>query len=152
MGAGSVVVCDRTDCSMSIADRLKLGLSSRLSLVLQTEASECGLACIAMLAQYHGLPTSLVDLRRAHGMSLKGATLKDLTRISGHVGFATRPVRLELDELRDLHTPCILHWDLNHFVVLADADTKMATIFDPAVGIRRMRIDEFSRHFTGVAL
>ena len=58
---------------MNGVEGLKLGLSSRLRLVLQTEGSECGLACLAMLAQYHGLGISLQQLRRSHGLSLKGA-------------------------------------------------------------------------------
>jgi len=63
-----------------------------------------------------------------------------------------RPLRLEVDEIRELKTPCILHWDLNHFVVLKSAHPKHITIHDPAVGVRRLSYAEVGKHFTGVAL
>src|SRR5690606_21129177 len=68
------------------------------------------------------------------------------------IGFASRPVRLELDELQQLSTPCILHWDLNHFVVLKQAGDEHVVIHDPASGVVRMSLTTASRHFTGVAL
>jgi ATP-binding cassette subfamily B protein RaxB len=68
------------------------------------------------------------------------------------LGFAARPVRLELSEVRILSTPCILHWDLNHFVVLKKATYDVAVIHDPAAGVRRLPFAVISKHFTGVAL
>ena len=61
-------------------------------------------------------------------------------------------MRLELDELSQLTTPCVLHWDLNHFVVLAKVTRDGIVIHDPAVGVRRLPMAVVSRHFTGVAL
>ncbi len=137
---------------MSTADLLNLGFARRLPMVLQTEGAECGLACLAMIAGFHGHPTDPAGLRRLHGLSLKGATLKEVVRIADQIGFASRPLRLELGELALLKTPCILHWDMNHFVVLRQVGRNTATIHDPAVGVRRMGFEELSRHFTGVAL
>src|SRR3954452_24567424 len=117
MDVRTVVHPDR-QVAMSILERLNLGWGSRLPMILQTEASECGLASIAMVAHHFGYHTELADLRRRYGMSLKGATLKELMSIADRIGFATRPLRLELAELAQLRLPCILHWDLNHFVVL----------------------------------
>jgi len=71
-----------------------------------------------MIAASHGLKTDLADLRRRFSISLKGATLEHLIRHSEALGLAARPLRLELEELGGLALPCILHWDLNHFVVL----------------------------------
>jgi ATP-binding cassette, subfamily B, bacterial CvaB/MchF/RaxB len=102
--------------------------------------------------QYYGYAVDLPNLRRRFGMSLKGAAQKDVMRIADQVGFAARPLRLELGEISRLRTPCILHWDLNHFVVLERADQNGAVIHDPAVGVRRLDHDIISRHFTGVAL
>src|SRR3954462_2648714 len=138
--------------TMSILERLNLGWTSRLPMVLQSEASECGLACLVMVTQFFGNAADLPSLRRRFGMSLKGATLKDVMRVAEQVGFATRPLRLELEELAQLRTPSILHWDLNHFVVLERIEGGSAVIHDPGVGVRRMTMTELSRHFTGVAL
>lgn len=137
---------------MSVANRLNLGWGRQVPMILQTEASECGLACLAMTAQYFGYPVDLPNLRRRHGTSLKGATLKDLMSVADRIGFATRPLRLEVDELVQLRTPCVLHWDLNHFVVLERADANGIVIHDPAAGVRRLPMEMASRHFTGVAL
>ena len=137
---------------MTLARRLDFGWRRKLGSILQIEASECGLACLAMIANYFDGSTGLGGLRRQHGMSLKGATLKEVIQIADQIGFATRPLRLELDELAQLRLPCILHWDLNHFVVLAAVDGQGATIHDPAAGIRTLPLAEVSRHFTGIAL
>jgi ATP-binding cassette subfamily B protein RaxB len=121
-------------------------------MTLQTEAAECGLACLAMISGYHGQSTELADLRRRFGVSVKGTRLADLTRIAEQMGFATRPVRIELEDVEFLHTPCMLHWDLNHFVVLRSAGRRDFVVHDPAVGVVRISRTEASRRFSGVAL
>ena len=134
-------------------DGLRLGLGGRrLPVILQTEAAECGLACIAMAAAYHGLRSDLPTLRQRFQMSLKGATMADLVRIAGHLQLNARALRAEMSHLPDLVLPCILHWDLNHFVVLKDVTRGVAVIHDPARGVRRLSMAEVSKHFTGVVL
>jgi ATP-binding cassette subfamily B protein RaxB len=118
----------------------------------QAEAAECGLTCLAMVARYHGRKLDLNTLRRAYPVSLKGMTLKAMMETAGHLGLAGRPLRLELAHLRQLRLPAILHWDMSHFVVLTAHGRNGLTIHDPALGVRRYRLDEASRHFTGVAL
>lgn len=124
----------------------------RLPVFLQTEAAECGLASLAMIASYHGHRVDLAGLRRRFTLSVKGATLAYLMQAAGRLQLAPRPLRLELDELPQLATPCILHWDLNHFVVLKSATAREAVVHDPAGGLRRLPLAEVSRHFTGIAL
>ena len=131
---------------------LRFGWGRRLPVILQAEAAECGLACLAMVAGYHGHHADPGALRRRHGFSLKGATLKDVISVADRLGLAARPLRLDLDELGMLRTPCILHWDLNHFVVLKSIGRTGVTIHDPAEGLRRLSFADVSRHFTGVAL
>ena len=137
---------------MEALSRLQFGLSKRLPVFLQTEAAECGLASLGMVACFHGHRVDLAALRRRFTVSLKGATLAFLMQAAGRLGFAPRPLRLELSEVPQLRTPCILHWDLNHFVVLASADARGAVVHDPAFGVRRLPMSEVSRHFTGIAL
>ncbi len=127
-------------------------IAAKAPSILQSEASECGLASLAMIAHFHGYRVSLSELRRRFGVSLKGATLRDLIRIADQIGLASRPLRLELDGLSQLRLPCILHWDLNHFVVLTRVRSRSITIHDPAVGVRKLPLETVSRHFTGVAL
>jgi ATP-binding cassette subfamily B protein RaxB len=120
--------------------------------ILQSESSECALASLAMVANAHGLQLDLFDLRRRFPVSIKGATLQQLIAHAGALNFSSRPLRLEIDELAQLALPCILHWDLNYFVVLKKVGRGHITILDPAVGERRLPLAEVSRHFTGVAL
>lgn len=130
----------------------RLGFAERLPLLLQTESAECGLACIAMVAVYHGHDLDVASLRRRFAASLKGMTLSRLMQVAEQFGFACRPLKLDLGELGKLKTPCLLHWDLNHFVVLKSAGKRGVTIHDPAVGIRKLSLRAASEHFTGVAL
>jgi ATP-binding cassette subfamily B protein RaxB len=120
--------------------------------ILQSEAAECGLACLAMVACAHGLHVGLPELRRRFSSSLRGARLNQLIQIAQRLGLAARPLRLELEHMSQLRTPCILHWDMNHFVVLLEARPGRARILDPALGERRLPMGEVSSHFTGVAL
>lgn len=129
-----------------------LSLKRQLPVILQTEVAECGLACLAMVAGFHGHETDLGSLRRRFSVSLKGLSLFDLSRIASGLSFATRPVRIELNDLSKLQTPCILHWELRHYVVLEKVTAKGAYIHDPARGRRMASHKELSDCFTGVAL
>ncbi|MDX9768149.1 MAG: peptidase domain-containing ABC transporter [Ectothiorhodospiraceae bacterium] len=137
---------------MSFLDNVSFGLRRKLPLILQTEATECALACIAMVAGYHGLRTDLATLRRIFLVSIKGSTLGHLMQIAHSLKLTTRPVKLELEDLPQLRLPCILHWNFNHFVVLKAVDRNTVTIHDPAFGLRKLSLDEVSGQFTGVAL
>jgi ATP-binding cassette subfamily B protein RaxB len=131
---------------------LHFGSARRLPVFLQTEAAECGLASLGMIACFHGHRIDLAGLRRRFTVSLKGSTLAYLIQAAGRLHLAPRPLRLELDELPQLRAPCVLHWDMNHFVVLKSADARGAVVHDPAFGVRRLTMAEVSRHFTGIAL
>ncbi|MGN2254583.1 peptidase domain-containing ABC transporter [Frateuria sp. GZRe12] len=120
--------------------------------MLQTEAAECGLACLAMVAAYHGHDVDLAGLRRRFSTSLKGTNLPQIMGIAGQLGFSMRPLKLELAELAQLKPASVLHWDLNHFVVLKSVTARRVVIHDPARGVRSLSFNEASHHFTGVAL
>ncbi|WP_028305309.1 peptidase domain-containing ABC transporter [Oceanospirillum maris] len=123
-----------------------------MKVILQSESHECGLACLAMVASQYGLHLDLSTLRRRFAISVKGTSLPQIVKYSQSLEFSSRPLRLELDELQQLRLPCILHWNLNHFVVLEKVGRNKVTILDPAVGRRVLSLDEVSRCFTGVAL
>jgi len=137
---------------MEIVPELRFGHAKRLPMFLQTEAAECGLAAIGMVACFHGHRVDLAALRRRFTVSLKGSTLAFLMQVAGRLNLAPRALRLELDELIQLRAPCILHWDLNHFVVLKAVDARGAVVHDPAFGVRRLTHAQLSKHFTGIAL
>lgn len=133
---------------------LQLGFwsRSRVRLVRQTEVSECGLACLAMVANFHGLDIDLGSLRRRFQPSMRGAALKSLIAIADQMGFAPRAVKLPLEEVANLNMPAVLHWDLNHYVVLEQVKRGRALIHNPDGTSKWYRLSELSKFFTGVAL
>ena len=131
---------------------LDFALTRRAPVILQSEAAECGLACLAMVAGFHGHRVDLATLRARHAVSLKGSTLADLMRLGGQLKLAPRPLRVELSHLGQLRLPCVLHVDFNHFVVLTRVAGGRVTLHDPAVGRVELALSELSRRFTGVAL
>jgi ATP-binding cassette, subfamily B, bacterial CvaB/MchF/RaxB len=124
----------------------------QLPIIRQTEAAECGLACLAMVISYHGHKIDLNTLRRRHPVSLNGVTLRSLIQLASHLNMACRPVRFEIHELRQLRLPAILHWDMNHFVVLKRITGRKLTLHDPASGEKCFTLIEASKHMTGIAL
>jgi ATP-binding cassette subfamily B protein RaxB len=124
----------------------------RIPVILQSERAECGLACIAMVAGYFGYLTDLNALRRSFPTSARGANLKDLMATATSLQLNSRPLKLELEDLHSLQLPAILHWDMNHFVVLSRIRRNKLEILDPAVGRRCYSQQEISPHFTGIAI
>ena len=131
--------------------RLRL-FGDRTPIILQDTITECGLACLGMVASSYGQHALLRELRLKFPVALSGMTLEQLADTATSMGLASRPVRLELIELAQLRTPAILHWNLDHFVTLVKCTRKKITIIDPALGKRTYLLGEVSKHFTGVAL
>jgi ATP-binding cassette, subfamily B, bacterial CvaB/MchF/RaxB len=125
---------------------------SRVRLVRQTEVAECGLASLTMVANYHGLDVDLGTMRRRFAPSLRGAALRSLIGLADKIGLTPRAVKLPLEELANLHVPAILHWDMNHYVVLEKVKGDKALIHNPDGRSAWMQLLEVSNHFTGVAL
>jgi len=120
--------------------------------VLQAESSECAIACLAMISRHFGREVDLQYLRTFLGPSPRGASAKGILRFAKSLSLSGRVLRLELDQLDRLSTPCILHWDLNHFVVLRSVRRRDIIIDDPALGRVRLGIEEVGKHFTGIAI
>ncbi len=139
---------------MNAAVKLELGLlrRQRVRLIRQAEVAECGLASLAMVANYHGMDVDLGVLRRRFRPSLRGAALKSLISMADRLGLAPRAVKLPLEKLGNLQLPAILHWDMNHYVVLEEVRGGKALIHNPEGRSVRMPLSEVSEHFTGVAL
>jgi len=129
-----------------------LNTKKRVPVVLQSEAAECGLACIAMIAQFYKDKRDLNALRQTMSVSLRGTTLKDVMKIASDLGLQTRAIKIEMEHLVQLARPAILHWNMNHFVVLTKVKGETITIHDPALGERKLSFAEASKCLTGIAL
>ncbi|MGI9239074.1 MAG: peptidase domain-containing ABC transporter, partial [Woeseiaceae bacterium] len=131
---------------------LRLIGASRLPVIRQSAVSECGLACVAMIANYLGVGADLVELRKSHPVSLSGSTLKGIVEICDRLHLSSRAVRCRIDELNRLRTPCLLHWRLNHFVVLKCAARNQVILHDPARGLVKESYEQVADAFTGIAV
>lgn len=120
--------------------------------IRQTEASECGLVSLAIASNMLGARLEMSELRRKFPISSRGTTLHDLMTIASAMQMTSRPLKCDVDELREVQTPALLHWDMNHFVVLLKISGNTATIQDPARGVRRLQLKDVSNHFSGVVL
>jgi ATP-binding cassette subfamily B protein RaxB len=132
--------------------QLKASGTRSLPLIRQATATECGIACVAMIASHFGMSTDLASLRRNFDVSLKGATLRSIAHCCQELGLSTRSVRCGLDELNKLRKPCILHWRFNHFVVLKAVKATHVIIHDPARGEVAETTLAVGEAFTGIAL
>ena len=124
----------------------------KLPLFLQDELAECGHACVAMISNFWGHQLDLFTLRKMDAPSARGVTLKSIHHLFEKLGFRTRALKVPLSELSLIKTPAILHWNMNHFVVLKKVTRKHVVIHDPAKGIRKCSLDEVSSSFTCVVL
>ncbi|EGN74773.1 ABC-type bacteriocin/lantibiotic exporter [Idiomarina sp. A28L] len=121
-------------------------------MIYQSEAAECGLACMAIVANHYGHKIDLTTLRNRYSVSFKGANLQQLMLLANQLELVGRALKLDLRDLKKLKTPCILHWEMNHFVVLKKIHRNSITILDPAVGERRVHMRDVDKAFTGIAL
>lgn len=135
-----------------IEHMLNFGSGKRLPIILQAEIAECGLACFAMIASYHGYQTDLVSLRKKFVISNHGTNLQQIMNMASRLELAGRALKLDIGQLGQLQLPCVLHWGMDHFVVLKTLKRNNAIIHDPELGERKVNLDEISAKFSGVAL
>ncbi|WP_285127577.1 peptidase domain-containing ABC transporter [Leclercia adecarboxylata] len=134
-----------------ITDKLNFSLRNKTPVILQSEASECGVACLAMVAGHYGLNIDLFTFRERFGSSAQGVTLLSLSHIADRAGMKSRALALDLDEIKQLKLPCVIHWGMNHYVVLTKVRKSSFVVHDPAMGKRVIGLQEMSNFFTGVA-
>jgi len=131
---------------------LKFSRGNRLPVIVQTEMAECGLSCLAMIACYYGFETDLSSLRRRFTISSHGAGLKHVMEMATRLHFAPRALRVDTEDLPNVQLPCVLHWSMNHFVVLKSIKKGHYTLHDPATGERVLDEKTFNQEFTGIVL
>lgn len=124
----------------------------KVPVVLQSEATDCGLAALLMVARYFGHDMTLDDLRRRSAAGNAGPTLQSILSLADELALDARPVRATMDEIGRLRLPAILHWQMQHFVVLCKVGPRQVEICDPARGRLRCTRSAMSREFSGVAV
>jgi len=120
--------------------------------VFQMEATECGAASLSMIFAYFGKHLPLEQMRIETGVSRDGCNAGNMMRAAKKFGLECHGYRKELNSLLEIETPCIIHWNFNHFVVFEGIKNGHAYLNDPAMGRRKLTIDELDDGFTGVVL
>lgn len=135
-----------------IKKELRFGFRRKLPVYFQAERAECGYACLAMISTQLGSDLDVAELRRRYPCSQKGSTATELIDVASQLGMTCRALRLEVAELELLALPAILHWDMQHFVVLAEARKGRYVIHDPARGRLTLTEKQVGESFTGIAI
>lgn len=120
--------------------------------ILQMEQNECGAAALAMILEYYGKEVTLEELRRECGVSRNGVNAKNIVKAARFHNLDTKAFSVDVDDLKGLTMPLIIHWNMNHFLVLCGFNKNGAVLADPACGRRTVPMDEFSKSFTGIAI
>lgn len=136
----------------SIVSKLNFSLRKKTPVILQSESAECGIACLSMVCGYHGLEIDLFNFRQRFGSSSQGVSLLELSKIAEQAGLKNRSLSLDMDEIKQLKLPCILHWGMNHYVILTQIKRSTFVVHDPALGKRLIGFQEMSNNFTGIAM
>jgi len=120
--------------------------------IYQMEATECGAASLSMIFAYFGKHMALEQMRIETGVSRDGCNAGNIMRAAQKFGLNCRGFRKEPEALRTIQTPCIIHWNFNHFVVFEGIKNKTAYLNDPASGRRKLTMEELDEGFTGIVL
>ena len=126
---------------------------ARVPVVMQLEALECGAAALCMVMAYYGKWVPLEQVRIDCGVSRDGSRAKNIYMAAEHYGFSVKAFRMSPENLRDKgQFPCIIHWNMNHFVVVDGFRGRWVYLNDPARGEVKVSWEEFDRSFTGVTM
>jgi ATP-binding cassette, subfamily B, bacterial CvaB/MchF/RaxB len=123
-----------------------------IKVILQNEVSECGLACIAMIAGHFGKVVDIFHMRSLISVGVRGMNFNHLISVSHRVGLIAKPIKVEMNLLDNVKVPLIAHWNFDHFVVVEKLKKESIIIIDPAIGRREVSFKQFSESFTGLAL
>ncbi|NOK63780.1 MAG: Lipid A export ATP-binding/permease protein MsbA [Chloroflexi bacterium AL-W] len=124
----------------------------RVPVILQLNAVECGVACLAMILSYFGRQTSIAECRTQCDVAYDGVTALTMAQAARRFGLRVRAVSLEPDHFDSVQLPAIVHWKFNHFLIVEEWTAQYVTVVDPATGRRRLTPKEFDEGFTGVTL
>jgi subfamily B ATP-binding cassette protein HlyB/CyaB len=124
----------------------------RFAWVEQAEEMDCGAACLAMLCKHYGINMTLGKLRELANVTAQGATLDSLARAGESLGFGTRGVQCTFDALQGFELPFIVHWEGYHYVIVYGVSSDTVWVADPAVGFKKLSVEEFERGWSGTCL
>jgi ATP-binding cassette subfamily B protein len=139
---------------LDLASQPKRGekVIKRFAWVEQAEEMDCGAACLAMLCRHYGINITLGKLRELANVTAQGATLDSLARAGEALGFGARGVQCTYDALQGFELPFIVHWEGYHYVIVYGVSPDHVWVADPAIGFKKLSVEEFERGWSGTCL
>lgn len=126
---------------------------AKVPVVMQLEALECGAAALAMVMAYYEKWVPLEQVRLDCGVSRDGSKAKNIYLAAERYGFDVSAYKMSPEALKEEGKfPCIIHWNMNHFVVLNGFKGKWVYLNDPARGTVKISYEEFDNAFTGIVI
>jgi HlyB family type I secretion system ABC transporter len=127
-------------------------VTRRYPFFAQQSGSDCGAACLVMVARYWGKHFSVNRLRDIANVDRNGASLRGLAAAAESIGFTTRPVKASLNKLAEQSLPAIIHWEGKHYIVVYEVTRDRVIVADPAIGQRTLTHAQFKAGWTGYTL
>ncbi|MEV6678190.1 peptidase domain-containing ABC transporter [Streptomyces erythrochromogenes] len=149
-GAESAVVADEQLDLEGRFTRPKRRIK-RFPHVWQIDEADCGAACVAMVCRFFGRNVRLARVRDAVHTGPDGTSLNGLVRGAEALGLVSATLKASKSRLEQLPLPAVVHYRGNHWVVLYDSNVKYVRVADPALGLRRIRLEEFLDNWSGFA-
>ena len=118
----------------------------------QEEAADCGLAALAMIARFYDQKITVAAIRERVQLDPRGASLSELARIAGELGFKAQAVRIGDDQYFQVNLPAIVHCRDEHYLVLCQYGPAHVALADPATGMVRMHRELFHQRASGQLL
>ncbi|WP_129044620.1 peptidase domain-containing ABC transporter [Companilactobacillus metriopterae] len=119
----------------------------KLKITLQGEHSECGMACISSILNYHGLDYSLLKLTNEFGIPRGGLTFQNIYEILKVKGLDS--ISMNTKNRTSIPVPSIALWNENHFVIIEKILKNRVLIMNPSSGKQWIPINEYLNKFSG---
>jgi ABC-type bacteriocin/lantibiotic exporter with double-glycine peptidase domain len=124
----------------------------RVPVLTQMSATECGAACLAIILSYYGYKTSVAEVSNDCGVGRDGLSALSIVKAARRYHLQVRAISLDLDSFQHVLLPAIVHWQFNHFIVIEKWTPHYVEVVDPALGRRKLTIEEFDAGFTGICV
>lgn len=111
----------------------------------QHDETDCGPACLQMVARFYGKQFPLNYIKRVSYQKRTGVTLLALSDAAEQMGLRTIGLKLNWLQIKNIQTPCIITWNKKHFVVVFKITNKHVIVGDPAQGIIRYSHQAFKK-------
>jgi len=117
-------------------------------LILQADSSDCGVASLAMIAQYYGASIDYDTIRQRCQVSRAGISMLTINIEAQKLGFETNAVQLPFDTLRtEAQLPCIVFWNKEHFMVIRRITNRKVLVADPGKGLLAYSHADFQKNW-----